>query len=109
MHITTEHDRDSFVETRNAGICSTCERLAVCTLRWGDRPVYLCEEFQPAGPQAQDAERNGARHWVPTTRSGSSYLGLCRNCRKLDRCVLAIPGAGKWTCAEYEEIGGPHS
>ena len=93
---------DSGMETM--GICSTCEHMSTCMLRRNNKkPVLFCEEFQPAGNPWPPSRRGETTHGGGAMRSGSSYLGLCRTCRKLSSCPFAKPGGGTWHCTDYEK------
>lgn len=88
----------------NKGICSTCEHVSTCMLRRKNKkPVFFCEEFQPAGNLWPSSRRDETTYGGEAGRSGSSYLGLCRTCRKRSSCTFAKPGGGTWHCTDYEK------
>lgn len=91
-------------EIENKSICSTCEHFSRCMLRQKNKkPVFFCEEYQPAGFKRDSFNGDGKRAWGGAVRTGSCYLGLCRTCRKLPSCSIAKPGGGTWHCADYEK------
>jgi hypothetical protein len=97
----------------DVGICSACEDFAICKLRRKNKTTVLfCEEFQPAGgtsrknaphaPSSNPAKADTAIKKPEACRS--SYVGLCRTCKKLLTCTFTKPGGGTWQCSAYEEM-----
>ncbi len=106
FHMNSESSEIRFPdpEEGQASICSTCEHRRSCMLRRrNQRPVFFCEEFQPAGSAGSPGHGEKPGSWAGAARAGSAYLGLCRTCRKLSGCGAARPGGGTWHCADYEK------
>jgi hypothetical protein len=102
-----------FPAAQAVGICSACEDFAICKLRRkNQKPVFFCEEFKPALATSRRAApvvspSNPAHTDIVIEKPEacrSSYVGLCRTCKKLLTCTFTKPGGGTWQCADYEEM-----
>jgi hypothetical protein len=102
-----------FPTWHDVGICSACDDFPICKLRQkSKKPVLFCEEFKCAGSRSrQDAPTVTASNppGSPTViekpeACRSSYIGLCRTCKKLLTCTFTKPGGGTWQCSAYEEM-----
>jgi len=96
---------------KEVGICSACEDFAICKLRRRNRnPIFYCEEFKPAADTRKRMTIRSSSH-PPSNKlqavrrsnlARSTYIGLCRTCRKLPTCRFTKPGGGTWHCPAYE-------
>jgi hypothetical protein len=95
------------------GICSACDDFAICKLRRkNQKPIFFCEEFKSAvSASRRDGPTVSASNPTETDTviekpegCRSSYVGLCRTCKKLLTCTFTKPGGGTWHCPAYEEM-----
>jgi hypothetical protein len=103
-----------FVSKHDTGICTSCDDFLVCGLHCEDKtPVYFCEEFACTSGESHDRKREN--YALPSQYEGifvvrkpeagrSAFIGLCRDCGKLETCAFLKPGGGTWQCECYERV-----
>jgi hypothetical protein len=112
---TMKKEEDSAFSTwHDVGICSACDDFLICRLRRkNEKTIFFCEEFQSAdstssrdAPSASSSNPADAADTVIEKPEAcrSSYVGLCRTCKKLLTCTFTKPGGGTWDCPAYEEM-----
>ncbi|MBD3373281.1 MAG: hypothetical protein GF403_11275 [Candidatus Coatesbacteria bacterium] len=96
---TSSSDRLTTASPRPRGLCADCVHAENCELRrMNPAPVYHCAEF--VGLEAPPVIR-AVRSEGPSAPL-SRYRGLCRTCRRAERCTYPKPPGGVWYCEEYE-------